>query len=64
MKTPNCCANCVRCSRMPIPLVGTYLGGDKYWCSLFQAVVVPYDENCKAHERYVERESKRKKFAF
>lgn len=48
---------------MPIPLVGAYLGGDKYWCSLFQTVVVPHDENCTAYERYVERKPKQKKFA-
>lgn len=64
LKTPNCCANCVRCSRIPILRVGIYLGGDKYWCSQFQTVVVPHDANCTAHERYVERKPKQKKFAF
>jgi hypothetical protein len=58
--TPNCCANCVRCSLIPLQKVGAYLGGDKYWCSQFQTVVVPYDENCKVHERYVARKGKDK----
>lgn len=57
--TPNCCANCVKCSRLPPPVCGTYIGGEKYWCSQFQTVVNPSDENCKVHVRYVPKSPKK-----
>jgi hypothetical protein len=63
MITPNCCANCVQCTRIPPFVIGGYPGGTKYHCRRFKRVVDPYDENCKVHERYVEQDPEQKKIA-
>jgi len=50
--TPNCCANCVNCTRMPLPVgIQTASASEDYYCSRFKKLVTPWFEDCKSHQR-------------